>query len=200
MRPWRSLSVDRCICARVSIKYRSREIDCPRRSTGKGLAEFMRRKKQPFLETGEVLTIEGACLSADGKFKAHGLLPGELATFVPLKRQKGVWVCRAEAIEKPHSDRVVPKCEHAQTCGGCSFQHYARPAQLSFKLAWLQSLFADCQPEQWLEKCLERVAIGSGKIFEGCVDKLFEVAQILSSHFGKFGQKFHFGTSASTVF
>ena len=112
----------------------------------------MRRKKQPFLETGEVLTIEGACLSADGKFKAHGLLPGELATFVPLKRQKGVWVCRAEAIEKPHSDRVEPKCEHAQTCGGCSFQHYARPAQLSFKLAWLQSLFADCQPEQWLEK------------------------------------------------
>jgi 23S rRNA (uracil1939-C5)-methyltransferase len=112
----------------------------------------MRRKKQPFLETGEMLTIEGTCLSADGKFKAHGLLPGEVATFVPIKRQKGVWVCRAEAIENPHLDRVEPKCAHAQTCGGCSFQHYARPAQLSFKSAWLRSLFEDCQPEQWLEK------------------------------------------------
>ncbi len=111
----------------------------------------MRRKKQPFLETGEVLTIEGACLNADGKFKAHGLLPGEQATFIPLKRQKGVWVCRSEHIDQLHPDRVEPKCAYAQLCGGCSFQHYARPAQLSFKSNWLETLFEDCQPEQWLE-------------------------------------------------
>ena len=110
----------------------------------------MRKKKLPFTDVGHTLTIEGTCVSEDARFAIHGLLPGEQALIVPLKKKKGQWVCQAQNIEQDHPARVIPVCAHAAQCGGCSFQHFDRSAQLAFKRDWLQALFDDCSPKQWI--------------------------------------------------
>jgi len=119
----------------------------------------MRKRKLPFTDVGHTLTIEGTCVSEDGRFAIHGLLPGEQALIVPLKKKKGQWVCQSQNIEQDHPGRVVPVCAHAAQCGGCSFQHFDRSAQLVFKRDWLQSLFDDCPPDAWI-KTLSGDAVG----------------------------------------
>ena len=101
----------------------------------------MRKRKLPFTDVGHTLTIEGTCVSEDGRFATHGLLPGEQALIVPLKKKKGQWVCQSQNIEQDHPARVIPVCTHAAQCGGCAFQHFDRSAQLAFKRDWLQGLF-----------------------------------------------------------
>lgn len=110
----------------------------------------MRKRKGPFTDVGHSLTIEGTCVSEDGRFAIHGLLPGEQALIVPLKKKKGQWVCQSQNIEQHHPARVIPVCAHAAQCGGCSFQHFDRSAQLTFKRDWLQGLFDDCPPDSWI--------------------------------------------------
>jgi 23S rRNA (uracil1939-C5)-methyltransferase len=111
----------------------------------------MRKRKLPFTDVGHTLTIEGTCLSEDGRYATHGLLPGERALIVPLKKKKGQWICQSQNIEQDHPARVIPVCAHAAQCGGCSYQHFDRPAQLAFKREWLQTLFDQCEPKIWLE-------------------------------------------------
>lgn len=64
------------------------------------------------------------------------VLPGELA------RVDGGAV--QEVIEVS-PDRVVPRCVHFGTCGGCHYQHASYPAQLRAKEAILRETFAAAQ-------------------------------------------------------
>jgi len=111
----------------------------------------MRNRKPPFVDQGHTLSIDGTCVSENGKYHVHGLLPGEQALIQPLKKRRGTWVCLSSEHQDLHTARVVPPCEHANICGGCAFQHFARSAQLSFKEEWLKALFSDQKPIRWLE-------------------------------------------------
>jgi 23S rRNA (uracil1939-C5)-methyltransferase len=49
-------------------------------------------------------------------------------------------LARAELVEvlEPSPERVVPRCQHFGTCGGCHYQHLSYPAQLRVKAAILK--------------------------------------------------------------
>lgn len=56
-------------------------------------------------------------------------------------------------VLRPAEQRVEPPCAHAQLCGGCSLQHMASEAQISFKQGVLREQFehfGQLEPEQWL--------------------------------------------------
>lgn len=60
-------------------------------------------------------------------------LPGESAR-VRIDKAYEQWA-RASLLQVslPSPDRVVPRCRHFATCGGCHYQHIAYPAQLEAK-------------------------------------------------------------------
>ena len=109
-----------------------------------------RRQKQPRVAAVTNLADEGYALTEDQRFGVYGLLPGETATILPRKKKKGLWLSLYENREGAHPDRVTPQCDHADVCGGCSFQHLAHERQIEFKESRLKRLFAPLKPRTWL--------------------------------------------------
>lgn len=81
-------------------------------------------------------------LASDARGVAHiegkatfidGALPGEAVVFrytrCRSKYDEGV----VEQVVEPSPDRVIPKCEYASICGGCSLQHLSPAAQIRMK-------------------------------------------------------------------
>ena len=68
-----------------------------------------------------------------------GTLPGEHVHPGPLTRRNQAWSADALAIAGPSPDRVTPPCRHFGPCGGCTVQHLADPAYVT----WKQGLLAD---------------------------------------------------------
>src|SRR5215467_13261321 len=68
----------------------------------------------------------------------EGALPGERATISTLKRKPTWELARADAILRENSGRVVPRCPHFGTCGGCSLQHLDAAAQVAAKQRTLE--------------------------------------------------------------
>lgn len=60
-------------------------------------------------------------------------LPGDTAIVKIIKAKKNMAYGRLEEIIKPSVNRVVPRCEVAKSCGGCTLQHMDYNAQLSYK-------------------------------------------------------------------
>jgi 23S rRNA (uracil1939-C5)-methyltransferase len=60
-------------------------------------------------------------------------LPGELVEVDPRGRRGGIAFGAAEKVLDASPDRVKPRCPHFGTCGGCTWQHAAYPAQLEIK-------------------------------------------------------------------
>lgn len=107
-----------------------------------------RRKRRPAVhEPAEVeLTLER--VAAGGTCMAHaedagdrsiyfvrGGLPGERVRVLTTGSTRGGRVVFASVVRvlEASPDRVVPPCPVADECGGCDFQHVARPAQLRWK-------------------------------------------------------------------
>ena len=101
----------------------------------------MTTAKQARNETGEWLTIESLDLDAQGV--AHNLegkvvfvedaLPGEQVQ-VRVNRRKNNWEqATMTALRRESSQRVVPRCPHFGTCGGCKMQHFHVGAQVATK-------------------------------------------------------------------
>ncbi len=93
------------------------------------------------------VTIER--LSHEGRGVAHfqgktvfvaDALPGEQVHAKVMRRHRRYDEARAERIENPHADRVIPVCAHAALCGGCSLQHLSSAAQLAHKQGVLLEL------------------------------------------------------------
>jgi 23S rRNA (uracil1939-C5)-methyltransferase len=63
----------------------------------------------------------------------EGALPGERVTFRVFKRRRQLDEAGLVQVLAASPDRVVPKCAHFGTCGGCSLQHLAPTAQLAAK-------------------------------------------------------------------
>ncbi|MBS0359228.1 MAG: 23S rRNA (uracil(1939)-C(5))-methyltransferase RlmD [Proteobacteria bacterium] len=97
-----------------------------------------RRKKLPTAPAQA--TIES--LSHDGRGIAHingkttfisGALPQEIVTFVYTNQRGRFDEGKTLEVTHPNPDRVTPKCAHYSLCGGCSLQHLAEDAQITFK-------------------------------------------------------------------
>jgi 23S rRNA (uracil1939-C5)-methyltransferase len=81
-------------------------------------------------------------MSQDGRGVTHlegktvfidGALPGEQVRFCYTKRSRKHDEGRVNEVLRASGDRVIPKCEHAAMCGGCSLQHLAAAKQIEFK-------------------------------------------------------------------
>ncbi len=69
-----------------------------------------------------------------------GGIPGER---VRVRRRRPVGhsvLAEIVAVEEASPNRVVPRCRHAEACGGCAWQHVAYPEQLRRKAAALDVL------------------------------------------------------------
>jgi 23S rRNA (uracil1939-C5)-methyltransferase len=102
-----------------------------------------KHKKKPTAQNIEV-EIDGITTHGEGVCRAHnptvfvnGALPGETVKVKVTKQQKNNWHGQVngsvEGIQNMHPQRVKPFCKFYEQCGGCSTQHCAPDAMLSFK-------------------------------------------------------------------
>lgn len=87
----------------------------------------MRRQKRraPYTLTIDNLSHEGRGVGRhEGKTVfVRGALPGEEVVAQPLKRRGSFDEAVALEILTASPQRIVPRCAHAEVCGGCSLQH-----------------------------------------------------------------------------
>jgi 23S rRNA (uracil1939-C5)-methyltransferase len=69
-------------------------------------------------------------------------LPNEKVKAVITEQKSKYSKAKLLDILNVSADRVIPKCQHYQQCGGCDLQHVARDKQLDFKETQLQELFS----------------------------------------------------------
>ncbi len=91
-------------------------------------------------QAGDLVRITG--LSHDGRgvcrvdgktVFVHGALPDEQVQLRFLKRQRKFDEAEAVNVVSGSRDRVKPRCEHVDFCGGCALQHLAIDQQRYFK-------------------------------------------------------------------
>ena len=58
-----------------------------------------------------------------------------------LKKKKRAYATHLLKVLKPSPDRVTPRCQHAGSCGGCTWQQMDYQAQLKEKEKWVRALF-----------------------------------------------------------
>ncbi|HWJ35509.1 MAG TPA: 23S rRNA (uracil(1939)-C(5))-methyltransferase RlmD [Steroidobacteraceae bacterium] len=94
------------------------------------------------LKLGDIQEADVLDLSHDGRGIARidgkavfieGALPGERVRFRVFKRRRRLDEAGLVEVLTASPDRVVPRCPHFGTCGGCSLQHLAPTAQLVAK-------------------------------------------------------------------
>jgi 23S rRNA (uracil1939-C5)-methyltransferase len=61
------------------------------------------------------------------------VLPGEVVIAEAVGEKPGHIRARMVSVEKPHPQRIQPRCIHFGTCGGCHYQHIPYQLQLEFK-------------------------------------------------------------------
>ena len=93
--------------------------------------------------------IDGCGYPADGERAVIGALEGEQIFGEPFTRKKGKRFFRIKEVIQISPERVEPRCEVANVCGGCSFQHVTSDYQLKLKEKYLASLIGPLQPERW---------------------------------------------------
>ena len=94
------------------------------------------------LKKGEVvdLNIESTAFKGKGVAKHDGLAvfvtgtaPGDVVKARIIKKKKKFREAKLIEILEPSPIRIEPKCQHANTCGGCTWQHISYSDQLRFK-------------------------------------------------------------------
>lgn len=94
------------------------------------------------LKKGEEVTleIENAAFRGKGVAKVDGLAvfvygtaPGDVVWARIIKKKKSYREAKLLEVLEPSSDRITPKCQHANVCGGCSWQHVPYAKQLEYK-------------------------------------------------------------------
>jgi 23S rRNA (uracil1939-C5)-methyltransferase len=99
--------------------------------------------------SADVLKVESLDLEArgiarrDGKvIFIEGALPAEQVTCKTLRSKPSYEIARLETLVKQSSQRVTPKCVHANLCGGCVMQHLEPAAQVAIKQRTLEDNLA----------------------------------------------------------
>ncbi len=115
------------------------------------------------------LTIEGTAYRGKGVAKVDGLAvfvygtaPGDVVKARIIKKKKNYREAKLLEILKPSPDRVDPKCQHANVCGGCSWQHVPYSKQLEYKR---QQVFDHITRLGGLEEAIVHPTIGSENEF-----------------------------------
>jgi 23S rRNA (uracil1939-C5)-methyltransferase len=94
------------------------------------------------LNLGDIREADVVDLAHDGRGIARdagkavfidGALPGERVRLRVNKRRRQLDEAVLVDLLMASPDRVVPRCAHFGTCGGCSLQHLSAPAQLAAK-------------------------------------------------------------------
>lgn len=67
----------------------------------------------------------------------HSVVGDELEVQLKARKKKG----RIVDVLRPSKDRVLPKCQHATICGGCTWQQMDYQAQLRYKQQVIQNLY-----------------------------------------------------------
>lgn len=70
-------------------------------------------------------------------------IPGDQVRIKLLRKRKGKYGCLKEFFVKESPDRIMPRCQHFGTCGGCQWQHIPYDRQLKIKEQGLAELFSD---------------------------------------------------------
>ncbi len=100
-----------------------------------------RRHRRGKLPT-EPITLEIKSLSHEGRGIAHpegkvafvdGALAGEQVSATYVRRRGRFDELKTIEVHKASEHRVIPPCEFAGLCGGCSLQHMDSDAQIEFK-------------------------------------------------------------------
>ncbi|MCP5161628.1 MAG: 23S rRNA (uracil(1939)-C(5))-methyltransferase RlmD [Hahellaceae bacterium] len=104
----------------------------------------------------EKLSHEGRGIAfTEGKTQfVEGALPGEQVMASYLQSRSRFDELKTVEVLVPSAERVVPPCEHATLCGGCSLQHMAPEAQIALKQTVLKDQFTHfggVEPEQWVD-------------------------------------------------
>lgn len=63
----------------------------------------------------------------------HGTAPGDKVRARVIKKKKSFREAKLLEILEPSTNRIVPKCIHANVCGGCTWQHLPYNKQLEYK-------------------------------------------------------------------
>lgn len=101
----------------------------------------------------------GFCLAHDAAGRpvfVHAALPGEEVQALILKAVEGHSFARAEKILQPSPLRIDSDCSAHPECGGCSYRHLSREAELELKARLLeefpalQECFAEAPPESFV--------------------------------------------------
>lgn len=101
-----------------------------------------RRRKLP----SEPIELEITAISHEGRGIAHidgkvafvdGALENERVTATYVRSRGKFDELKVDSVLSPSPDRVVPPCEFAGLCGGCSLQHMQSNAQIELKQAVL---------------------------------------------------------------
>ena len=94
-----------------------------------------RLPQEPFPATIESLSHEGRGVThIDGKATfISGALPGEKVSFIYTSKSRSHDEGKIDSVIEASPDRVEPKCQHYDICGGCSLQHLSSEAQIKYK-------------------------------------------------------------------
>jgi 23S rRNA (uracil1939-C5)-methyltransferase len=102
------------------------------------------------------LSIEKLVYGGNGLAHADGntvfvpyVLPGEVVRAgVKSKKKKLAWTQLLE-VTSPAAGRIVPRCPHFQTCGGCHYQHIDAAEQLRLKKEILRETLSRLGGVSW---------------------------------------------------
>ncbi len=84
----------------------------------------------------------GSALMADDRtieVEVPFAIPGDQASALLMKKKKGLYQSRLQAITSPSLNRVEPRCVHFAACGGCRWQQIPYELQLQQKEEWIKS-------------------------------------------------------------
>lgn len=91
----------------------------------------------PAPETAEISSLDHdgrGVTRLDGRTVfVEGALPGELVTLRRTRKRRRHDEAVVVEVLRAAPERVIPRCRHFGTCGGCSLQHLAQEAQLEAK-------------------------------------------------------------------
>jgi len=124
---------------------------CLRGSLGSAL------KPLPAPETAEITSLDHdgrGVTRLDGKTVfVEGALPGEQVSLRRTRRRRRHDEAVMVELLRASPERVIPRCRHFGTCGGCSMQHLAQEAQLKAKgqlVADELARIGGMRPDIWL--------------------------------------------------
>lgn len=97
--------------------------------------------------TGDTITLQIESLNHDGegvgRFQGFtvfvpGAVPGEVVEANVISVQKNYGRALLSSIDQESPQRITPRCEHYEQCGGCQLQHLSYEAQLQLKQKTVQ--------------------------------------------------------------